>query len=143
MAMLSLADLYEALKKPDLAIKIYDKIPQSSPLHRNAEIQIASDLDALERTDEAKKRLEKLIADHPKDNEAILALANILRGRKEFAECADTYSKAHRQHSDAREAELGDVLFPRHLLRALQAMAEGRSRSEKGAASFIPTSRWC
>jgi tetratricopeptide (TPR) repeat protein len=94
MALLSLADLYEALKKPDLAIKIYDKIPQSSALHRNAEIQIASDLDALERTDEAKKRLEKLLVDHPNDNESILALANILRGRKEFGECADIYSKA-------------------------------------------------
>jgi tetratricopeptide (TPR) repeat protein len=94
MALLSLADLYEALKKPDLAIKIYDKIPQSSSLHRNAEIQIASDLDALERTDEAKKRLEKLLVDHPNDNESILALANILRGRKEFGECADIYSKA-------------------------------------------------
>jgi tetratricopeptide (TPR) repeat protein len=94
MALLSLADLYEALKKPDLAIKVYDRIPPSSPLHRNAEIQIASDLDALERTDDAKKRLEKLVAEHPKDNEAILALANILRGRKEFAECGDVYSKA-------------------------------------------------
>jgi tetratricopeptide (TPR) repeat protein len=79
MAMLSLADLYEALKKPDLAIKIYDKVAPSS---------------VLDRTDEAKKRLEKLVADHAKDNEAILALANIQRGRKQFAECADAYSKA-------------------------------------------------
>jgi tetratricopeptide (TPR) repeat protein len=94
MAQLSLADLYEALKKPELAIKIYDRIPPSSPLHRNAEIQIAADLDTLERTDEAKKRLEKLVAEYPKDNEAILALANILRGRKQFAECGDAYSKA-------------------------------------------------
>jgi tetratricopeptide (TPR) repeat protein len=94
MALLSLADLYESLKKPDLAIKIYDRIPPSSPLHRNAEIQIASDLDALDRTDEAKKRLEKLIADNPKDTEAIMALANILRGRKDFAQCAEVYSKA-------------------------------------------------
>jgi Flp pilus assembly protein TadD len=94
MALLSLADLYEALKKPDLAIKIYDRVPPSSPLHRNAEIQIASDLDTLERTDEAKKRLEQLIAEHPKDNEAILALANIMRGRKQFSECGDVYSKA-------------------------------------------------
>jgi tetratricopeptide (TPR) repeat protein len=94
MALLSLADLYEALKKPDLAIKVYDRIPPSSPLHRNAEIQIASDLDTLDRTDEAEKRLEKLVAEHPKDNEAILALANILRGRKKFAECGDAYSKA-------------------------------------------------
>jgi tetratricopeptide (TPR) repeat protein len=94
MALLSLADLYESLKKPDLAIKVYDRISPSSPLHRNAEIQIASDLDTLDRTDEAKKRLERLIVEHPKDNEAIVALGNILRGRKEFSGCADTYSKA-------------------------------------------------
>jgi tetratricopeptide (TPR) repeat protein len=94
MALLSLADLYESLKKPDLAIKVYDRIPPSSPLHRNAEIQIASDLDTLDRTDEAKKRLERLVAEHPKDTEAIMALGNILRGRKDFAACADVYSKA-------------------------------------------------
>jgi len=94
MALLSLADLYDSLKKPELAIKIYDRIPASSPLRRNAEIQVASDLDSLDRTDEAKKRLEALIAEHPKDSEAIIALGNILRGRKSFAECAEVYSKA-------------------------------------------------
>ena len=94
MALLSLADLYNSLKKPDLAIKIYDRIPASSPLRRNAEIQVASDLDSLDRTDEAKKRLEALIAEHPKDSEAIIALGNILRGRKAFADCAEVYSKA-------------------------------------------------
>ena len=93
MALLSLADLYELLKKPDLAIKVYDRIPPS-PLRRNADIQVASDLDQLERTDEAKKRLEHLIAEHPKDTEAIVAFGNILRGRKQFAECADVYGKA-------------------------------------------------
>jgi len=93
MALLSLADLYESLKKPDLAIKVYDRIPPS-PLRRNADIQVASDLDQLERTDEAKKRLEHLITEHPKDTEAIVAFGNILRGRKQFAECADVYGKA-------------------------------------------------
>ncbi len=94
LALLSLADLYESLKKPDLAIKIYDRIAPSSPLRPNAEIQVASDLDQLDRTDEAKKRLERLIAEHPKDTEAIMALGNILRGRKDFAAGADVYSKA-------------------------------------------------
>jgi tetratricopeptide (TPR) repeat protein len=94
MALLSLADLYETLKKPELAIKIYDRIPASSPLHRSAEIQSALDLDALDRSDEAKKRLDKVIADHPKDNEALMALGNIERERKDFAACGDTYSKA-------------------------------------------------
>jgi tetratricopeptide (TPR) repeat protein len=94
MAMLSLADLYESLKKPDLAIKVYERVPASSPLSRNAQIQLAGDLDQLDRSDDAKKRLERVIAERPKDTEAILALGNIQRVRKEFAECATTYGKA-------------------------------------------------
>jgi Flp pilus assembly protein TadD len=62
-------------------------------LKRNADIQMATNLDTLDRTDEAKKTLQKLIADRPDDLEAIMALGNILRVRKEFAECADAYTK--------------------------------------------------
>ena len=65
----------------------------NSPLHRNAQIQLALNLDTLDRTDEAKASLEKLIAANPTDLEAIMALGNVLRGRKQFAECADVYSK--------------------------------------------------
>jgi tetratricopeptide (TPR) repeat protein len=93
LALLSLADLYEAMKKPDLAIKTYERVPLTSPLLRNAQIQMALNLDTLERSDEAKANLEKLIAAHPADLEAIMALGNVLRGRKQFAECADVYSK--------------------------------------------------
>ena len=49
LALLSLADLYESLKKPEMAISVYERIPASSPLHRNAAIQMAADLDALDR----------------------------------------------------------------------------------------------
>ncbi len=94
MALLSLGDLYEDLKKPDLAIKAYERVPASSPLSRNAQIQMAVDLDALDRTDEAKKLLDHVIAEHPKDTEAIIELGNVQRGRKDFADCADTYTKA-------------------------------------------------
>jgi tetratricopeptide (TPR) repeat protein len=93
LALLSLGDLYEALKNPELANKTYERVPISSPLQRNAQIQMAMNLDTLERTDEAKASLEKLIAAHPGDLEAIMALGNVLRGRKQFAECADVYSK--------------------------------------------------
>jgi len=94
LALLSLADLYESLKKPALAIKVYERISPSSPLHRNAAIQMAANLDALDRSDEAEKHLDALIKEHPDDQEAIMALGNILRGHKKFAECADVYSKA-------------------------------------------------
>jgi tetratricopeptide (TPR) repeat protein len=93
LALLSLADLYESLKKPELAIKAYERIPGSSPLHRNAAIQMATNLDSLDRSDEAEKHLEALIKEHPGDLEAIVALGNILRGHKKFAECAQVYSK--------------------------------------------------
>jgi tetratricopeptide (TPR) repeat protein len=94
LALIALADLYSAVKKPELAIKLYDRVPANSPMRRNANIQLAIDLDGLERTEEARKLLDKLVAEQPKDVEAILALGNILRGRKKYAECADVYSKA-------------------------------------------------
>jgi tetratricopeptide (TPR) repeat protein len=93
LALLSLGDLYEAMKKPELANKIYERVPAASPLQRNAQIQLALNLDTLERTDEAKASLDKLIAANPGDVEAIMALGNILRGRKQFAQCAEVYSK--------------------------------------------------
>ena len=93
LALLSLADLYENLKKPQQAIAIYEKVPNDSPLRRNAEIQLGLNYDAVERTEEAKKHLDKLIAANPSDIDAIMALGNILRGRKSFAECGDVYSK--------------------------------------------------
>jgi tetratricopeptide (TPR) repeat protein len=94
LAQLSLADLYEAMKKPALAITIYEHVPASSPLKRNAEIQLALDLDTLDRTEEAKKHLEKLIVNKPDDMEAIIALANLQRERKQYEGCADSYGKA-------------------------------------------------
>ncbi|HEX3501921.1 MAG TPA: tetratricopeptide repeat protein [Xanthobacteraceae bacterium] len=94
MALLSLGDLYEDLKKPDLAIKAYERVPANSPLSRNAEIQMAVDLDSLDRTDEAKQRLQHVISQHPKDAEAIIELGNIQRARKDFVSCGDNYSKA-------------------------------------------------
>jgi tetratricopeptide (TPR) repeat protein len=93
LALLSLADLYEGLKKPELAIKTYERMSPNSPLERSALIQRAIDLDGSDRSDEARAGLEKLITASPTDLEAITALGNLLRGHKLFAECGDVYSK--------------------------------------------------
>ena len=47
------------MKKPELANKIYERVPLNSPLQRNAQIQLALNLDALDRTDEAQERAWK------------------------------------------------------------------------------------
>ena len=94
LALLSLADLYESVKKPAMAIKVYERMPASSPLKRNAQIQLATNLDAADRSDEAIKILKEVTAEDPRDVEAIMALGNIERGRKKFSDCTVTYSKA-------------------------------------------------
>ena len=93
LALLSLADLYESVKKPAMAIKVYERMPASSPLRRNAQIQLAINLDAADRSDEAIKILKTVTTEDPKDIEAIMALGNVERGRKKFTDCAQTYSQ--------------------------------------------------
>ncbi len=94
LALLSLADLYESVKKPQMAIKVYERMPANSPLKRNAQIQLATNLDAADRSDEAIKILKEVTTEDSKDIEAIMALGNIERGRKKFSDCATTYSRA-------------------------------------------------
>jgi tetratricopeptide (TPR) repeat protein len=94
LALLSLADLYEQIKQPHNAIEAYERVPDASPLKRNAEIQLGLNLDSIDRTAEARRHLEALIAQRPDDTDAIMALGNVLRGRKVFSECGAIYSRA-------------------------------------------------
>ena len=93
LALLSLADLYETVKKPQMAVKVYERVPANSPMKRNAQIQLATDLDSIDRTDDGIKILKTVITDDPKDLEAIMALGNIERSRKKFADCEKTYAQ--------------------------------------------------
>lgn len=94
LTLMALGDLLFGSERCQDAIDIYDQIASTSNLKRNADIQAGLCLDALERTDEAVRRLDALIAADPDDLEAIAALGNIYRGRERFAEAAETYTKA-------------------------------------------------
>lgn len=119
LALLSLGDLYESVKKPQMAIKVYERVPASSPLKRNAQIQLATDLDAVDRTDEALKILRTVTAEDPKDIEAIMALGNIERARKSFEDCSKTYG----QGIDATDSEK-----PNWVLYYFRGICEERSK---------------
>src|SRR5216110_3967503 len=67
LALLSLADLYESVKKPQMAIKIYERVPANSPLKRNAQIQLATNLDTADRSDEAIKILKTVTTEDSRD----------------------------------------------------------------------------
>ena len=66
--------------------------PTSFPASSNGTATI--DLDAVDRSEDAIRILKAVIHDDPKDVEAIMALGNIERGRKKFADCVGTYGSA-------------------------------------------------
>jgi Flp pilus assembly protein TadD len=90
----TLADIFERLKQYEQAIEVYDSVANDSPLRVNADIQTALLLETLGKTEEAQKRLQDIVKEKPKNEEALTALGNLQRSRKQFAEAAATYTKA-------------------------------------------------
>ena len=93
LAIITLADIYDSLKQPERAIDAYELVPDTSPLRANADIQTALTLESLGRTEAALKQLTDIVAQHPEDAEALNALGNLQRTRKQFADAATTYSR--------------------------------------------------
>lgn len=89
-----LADLFERGDRREDAISAYGKVRKSSPLYENAQIQIAVDLDQLDRSTEALARLRTLVRQFPDAIEPVTAMGDILRGRKDYAAAVEQYSNA-------------------------------------------------
>ena len=94
LTSVTLANLFDQMKKGEQAIAAYEAVPASSPLHEDAEIQAALVLDGLGHTDEAIKRVEALVAAKPQDVDALSALAGLQRSAKKYEEAAATYDRA-------------------------------------------------
>ncbi len=93
-ALAALANVYETTKRHHEAIEIYNKIPSGTPLDTSIEIRKAINLNLLERTDEAKALLDRLLEKNPKDLRALDAVGTIMRGRKRYEEAVEYYTRA-------------------------------------------------
>ena len=93
LAIISLADMYDSQKQHERAIDAYELVADTSPLRANADIQTALTLEILGRTDAALKQLTAIVEKHPNDAEALNALGNLQRSRKQYAEAATSYSR--------------------------------------------------
>lgn len=94
LAIMTLADIYERLKQNERAIDTYELVEDDSPMRATADIQSALALEMMGRNDDASTRLNDIVARNPQDEEALGALGNLQRSRKQFAEAAETYGKA-------------------------------------------------
>ncbi|MGQ4275297.1 tetratricopeptide repeat protein [Terrihabitans sp. B22-R8] len=94
LALLTLADVQENLGQHTEAIRLYEVLPKSSGFSEDVDLKIAANLAQDNREAEAETRLRTLIAEDPKDRDAIVALANLLHRKKDYPAAAETFSKA-------------------------------------------------
>ncbi len=93
-ALAALASAYETGQRYKDAIAAYERIPSGSALQSAIDIRKAFDLNSLDRVDESKALLEKLVKENPTDLKPLDALGNILRARKRYGEAAEVYTQA-------------------------------------------------
>ena len=102
----------------------------------SADIAIGQNLELLQPQRRGRRAISRaLMKERPDDVEVIMALGNVLRSRKRFAEAAEVYTQGRRADRHAGPRPLDPVLLPRHLLRARQAVGEGRGGPQEGAGT--------
>ncbi len=93
LALDTLGQAYSRVKQYATAIDVYDETPDTSPMRVNADVHIALLYNALGKSDEAYARLKAIVSNHPENTEALSALADLQRTRKDYLASADTYTK--------------------------------------------------
>jgi tetratricopeptide (TPR) repeat protein len=94
--------IHESRRKWQAANEAYSGIDPASAYGWNARIRMASNLDRVDKTDEAIKVLHKLAAEFPTRLDALSTLGGILRARKRFAEAIGVYDEAISRLTTAR-----------------------------------------
>jgi tetratricopeptide (TPR) repeat protein len=92
-ALVLIGSILDSRGQYDDAIAAYRAVPKASPLSWSARLAIAQDQNDLKRTDEAVKDLEAMAKERSERWDALIALADILRGRERFAEAASAYDR--------------------------------------------------
>jgi tetratricopeptide (TPR) repeat protein len=94
LPLVTLAGVQGQLKQYERAIGLLEKIPNGSRLRPLADIQVGRYYTVMQKYDEASKHLEAVLAQTPKDLEAILALGDVQRADKKFEDASKTYTRA-------------------------------------------------
>ena len=94
MEQILLADLLESDNRLDAANRIYESINPNSPYAWTVRLRIASNLDQMNKTEEALSRLAAMASDQPSQAEALINMGDILRGHERFDEAVQAYDRA-------------------------------------------------
>jgi tetratricopeptide (TPR) repeat protein len=101
----ALAELFQRVDQCEKAINIFGRVPDTSPIRRNASIQSAICLDSLDRMDEAATQIKRVLDADPNDIQAAIALGNLYRGHDRYAEAADAFTVGVKAITDEANAD--------------------------------------
>ena len=94
LALVTLGDVFERMKQYEQANEAFARVPKDSPVRASSDISIGQNLELMGRSAESEAYLKNLMKERPDDVEVVMALGNVLRSRKQFAEAAEIYGKA-------------------------------------------------
>ncbi len=89
-----IGNLEESAQQWEAAIKTYRAVDRDTPFGWNAQLRIAATLQRLDRTNEALAMLRDLADERDDRTEALIQLADLLRGEKRWREAAAAYTRA-------------------------------------------------
>ena len=92
-ALAALASVYETTKRYESAIRIYERIPEGTPMQESIRVRKALLLNQLDRLEEARSLLERMADEDDSDIRALDALGNIMRSRKRYDEAITYYDR--------------------------------------------------
>ncbi|WP_316978127.1 tetratricopeptide repeat protein [Shumkonia mesophila] len=94
VAQFLVGDILETSERQESANQVYASIKADSPFARAANIRMALNLNAMDRTEQAVALLRKMARENPKDPEPLITLGNVLRGHQRFVEAVEIYDQA-------------------------------------------------
>lgn len=93
LAIEAVGDIFQSVNRCEDAIKLYDQVPKTANIRRNADIQTGACLATLDKPDEGAKVIQRVVQADPDDIEASIELGNIYRSNDRFADAAAAYSR--------------------------------------------------
>jgi tetratricopeptide (TPR) repeat protein len=89
-----LGDVLSGMKRYEDSIAAYEAVPADSPLRAAADLEIAANLQQLDRNAEAEVRLKSILAKDPKNFDARVALGSLNRFSEKFDKAVEEYDAA-------------------------------------------------
>jgi len=129
-ASMALGSTFERMRQHEAAIATYERVPDSSLVHREAQMQAALNLNLLERRQDAVRLLRDLVKADPDDIPTAIALGNVLRAMENFEAAGEVYDAAIRTF----DGPLPEAFWTLHYFRGIAY--ERTKRWDEAEADF-------